>query len=67
MKLRSSYSSDTNNHILLSLQHTMFVIIDHQVAFRPCFGANSVDAAEISVTELVDAAGKANIPIIQVW
>lgn len=42
----------------------MFVIIDYQVAFRPCFGANSVDTAELGVAELVDAASNASIPII---
>lgn len=64
MKLGSAHLPDGNNHILLSTQQTIFVIIDHQVAFRPCFNANSVDAAELGVTELADAAGKANIPII---
>jgi len=64
MKLGSTFSSDGNNHILLSPQHTIFVIVDHQLAFRPCFHASSLDIAEIGVAELSDAAGKANIPII---
>lgn len=64
MKPRSAHFSDDNNHILLSSQNTMFVIVDHQIAFRPCFDADLVDVAEIGVTELADAAGKANIPII---
>ena len=64
MKPRSTHFSDDNNHILLSSQYTIFVIVDHQIAFRPCFDADMVDVAEIGVTELVDAAGKANIPII---
>lgn len=42
----------------------MFVIIDHQIAFRPCFDADLVDVAEIGVAELTDAAAKANIPIV---
>lgn len=64
MKPRSTHFSDDNNHILLSSQHTTFVIVDHQVAFKPCFGADLLDAVELSVAELADAAGKANIPII---
>lgn len=64
MKPGNIHSSDDYNHILLSSQHTMFVIIDYQVAFRPCFGANSVDTAELGVAELADAAGNASIPII---
>jgi len=42
----------------------MFVIVDHQIAFRPCFDADLVDVAEIAVAELADAAGKADVPII---
>ena len=64
MKPGSIHSSDANNHILLSSRHTIFIIVDHQIAFRPCFDDDLVDVAEIGITELVDAAGKANIPII---
>ena len=64
MKLGNAHSSDDNNHILLSSQHTMFVIVDHQIAFRPCFDDELVDIAEIGVAELADAAGKASVPII---
>ncbi|MBL4696455.1 MAG: isochorismatase family protein [Rhizobiaceae bacterium] len=64
MKLGNAHSPDDNNHILLSSQHTMFVIVDHQIAFSPCFDAELVDGVEIGVTELADAAGKTNIPII---
>jgi len=64
MKPRSTHFSDDNNQILLSSQHTIFVIVDHQIAFRSCFDGDMVDVAEIGVTELVDAAVKVNIPII---
>lgn len=41
----------------------MFVIVDRQVAFRPCFDNDLVDVAEIGVAEFADASGKANISI----
>ena len=64
MKPRSAHFSNNNNHILLSSQQTVFVIVDHQIAFKSCFDADLVDVLEIAVAELVDAAGKADVPII---
>ncbi|MBL4725692.1 MAG: isochorismatase family protein [Rhizobiaceae bacterium] len=64
MKSRSPHFSDDNNQILLSSEHTILVIVDHQVAFKSCFHESSLDVAENGVAELADAASKANIPII---
>jgi len=57
-------SSGEGHQILLSPKLTVLIIIDHQLAFESCFSADAVEDAEIGVAELVDAAGKANIPII---
>ena len=50
--------------ILLSTKLTTLIIIDHQVAFEPCFDAKAVAIAENGVAELAEAAGKFSVPII---
>jgi len=64
MKSKHLSSSSEPHQILLSPELTALVIIDHQVAFESCFDIKAVRAAENGVANLVNAAGKINVPVI---
>ena len=62
--LKHATRSDDLHQILLLREHTIFVVVDHQMAFKSCFEMDAVKDAEGGVVELVCAAEKVNIPVI---
>ena len=64
MKTKYEPFTSGNYHALISAEQSALVVIDHQTAFESCFDAGSVELAGRGIANLIDLAGKFDVPVI---